>query len=277
MRLGPAAVLVVDDRPYLVDCGEGAPRQLLRSGRRLQTVDHVFVTHHHFDHISDLGNFLVYAWFAGRTEPVDVWGPPPIEELLDDVVRLYATSCAFHVADGGLPPFDRLPRAHAIAVDAVSSRGVEVGVEVMADERITVRACPVRHGDAPTLAFRFRTPDADVVFGADRGFDGDALVDFARGADVLVHEVLHLPTMRQLYAGWPEAVFDHFRRNHTSPEDVGRTAAAAGVRTVVVNHVLPDAASPSLDEWRAMVATEFDGDVVVGTDLLEIPLPGRDA
>src|SRR5690348_1981464 len=83
-RHGPANVVVVDGVPYLIDCGEGAPRQFVRAGLGFPDVDHVFITHQHFDHNCDLGNFLAYAWFAGRRAPVDVYGPPRLAGLLDD-------------------------------------------------------------------------------------------------------------------------------------------------------------------------------------------------
>ncbi|GII65927.1 hydrolase [Sphaerisporangium krabiense] len=265
-RHGPANAVVVDGVPYLVDCGEGAPRQFVRAGLSLTEVDNVFVTHQHFDHNSELGNFLAYTWFAGRRAPVDVWGPPRLEGLLADYARQNGFDFRLRERETGRPPFDPIPRAHELEMSGPIEREPVV---VMTDERVSVSAIRVNHGLVPSVAYRFRTPGRDIVFSGDRGGQDD-IAGFARGADVLVHEVLHYEAMLQTFPAAPEAVLRHYREDHTSPEDVGRIATEAGVRTVVLNHILPDNDLVGDDEWVRLVAKTFDGEILLGTDLLEI-------
>lgn len=265
-RTGPANVVVVDGVVYLVDCGEGAPRQFMRAGLNFPDVDHVFITHQHFDHNSDLGNFLAYSWFTGRRRPVDVWGPPRLEGLLGDYVRMNEFDFRLREVETGRSPFDPIPRPHELDMDGE----IKVqAVEVLVDERVKVSAIRVNHGLIPSVAYRFRTPDRDVVFSGDRGGQDD-IASFARGADVLVHEVLHYEAMLQTFPNAPDAVFEHYRTDHTSPEDVGRVAAEAGVRKVVLNHVLPDNDLVDDAEWLRLVSKTFDGEIVLGTDLVEV-------
>jgi ribonuclease BN (tRNA processing enzyme) len=264
-RTGPASVVLVDGVAYLVDCGEGAPRQLIRAGLRLGDVDHVFITHQHFDHNSDLGNFLAYAWFAGRRNQVHVWGPPRLEGLLGDYIRMNEFDFRLREAETGRSPFDPIPVAHELDPESdIKHRAVEI----LVDERVSISAIRVNHGMIPSVAYRFRTPDRDIVFSGDRGGQDD-IAGFSRGADVLVHEVLHYEAMVQTYPNAPEAVLKHYREDHTFPEDVGRVATEAGVKKLVLNHILPDNDLVPDDEWIRLVSKTFDGEIVLGTDLVE--------
>ena len=265
-RLGPSNVVVVDGVPYLVDCGEGAPRQYVRAGLSFTEVDNVFITHQHFDHNSDLGNFLAYTWFAGRRRPIDVWGPPRLEGLLADYVSLNEFDFRLREKETGRPPFDPIPVAHEIDPEGPIRQGPVV---VMSDERVSVQALRVNHGLIPSVAYRFSTPDREIVFSGDRGGKDD-IATFAAGADVLVHEVLHYEAMLETFPNASEAVLRHYREDHTSPEQVGRIATEAGVQTLVLNHILPDNDLVDDDEWLRLVAKTFDGEIVIGVDLLEV-------
>src|SRR5262245_11816634 len=77
----PAQVILANDTPYIVDCGNGVARQLVIAGVPLNKLRHVFVTHHHSDHNADYGNLLWLAWAAGLKNRVDTWGPPPLAKM----------------------------------------------------------------------------------------------------------------------------------------------------------------------------------------------------
>src|SRR5207245_11572412 len=84
----------------------------------------------------------------------------------------------------------------------------------------------------PAFAFRFACPDRSIVFSGDTN-KSDDLIRLAKGADVLVHEALYVPAVDRLVARIPNAATlkKHIIDSHTSVEDVGRVAAAAGVKT----------------------------------------------
>lgn len=73
------------------------------------------------------------------------------------------------------------------------------GVRVMGDERMTVSTIRVNHGQMPSVGYRFETPDLKIVFSGDRGDRGDDLARFARGADVLFHEISDLEVDHQIH------------------------------------------------------------------------------
>ena len=104
-----------------------------------------------------------------------------------------------------------------------------------------VTACLVPHGPIkPAFAYRFDTAGRSIVISGDTGYS-EALIDLARGADVLVHEAIYLPAIDRLLAKNPNAATlrSHLIEGHTTPEDAGRVATAAGVRHLVLSHLVP--------------------------------------
>jgi len=83
---------------------------------------------------------------------------------------------------------------------------------------------------------------------------------FPAGVDRLVATVPNAATLKQ-------SILSH----HTSAEDAGRVAQAAGVKTLVLSHLVPpDDPAITDDMWLASARTHFHGTVIVGKDLLEI-------
>jgi ribonuclease BN (tRNA processing enzyme) len=97
----------------------------------------------------------------------------------------------------------------------------------------------------------------------------------ARGADVLVHEALWLPAVDKIIgnsnASNLPALRAHLINSHTSVEDCGRVAAAAGVKTLVLSHLVPSD-DPSITEqmWIDAARPYFAGEIVVARDLMEV-------
>ena len=79
-RSGPSQIIVIGDRGYVVDCGDGVARQMMAAGV-FRTLRHVFITHHHSDHNADYGTLLLLAWGDSLKTPVDTWGPPPLARM----------------------------------------------------------------------------------------------------------------------------------------------------------------------------------------------------
>jgi ribonuclease BN (tRNA processing enzyme) len=144
---------------------------------------------------------------------------------------------------------------------------------VLQNDEVTVRACLVRHPMIEqAYAFRFDSKDRSVVISGDTAYAPE-LITFAKGADVLVHEVMYLPGLEALLKRVPNAARfrEHLLASHTMPEDVGRVAAQADVKTLVLTHFVPgDDASITDDQWAEGVRKYFKGRIVVGKDLMEI-------
>jgi ribonuclease BN (tRNA processing enzyme) len=138
------------------------------------------------------------------------------------------------------------------------------------DERVTVRCSVVRHPMVPVaLAYRIDGPDRSLVFSGDTT-RSDALIALARGADVLVHEVLYPNAIAGQAAGSARSVAKHILESHTPVEDVGRIAQEAGVKTLVLSHFVPDNNADAEKAWLPLARKHFAGEVILGRDLLEI-------
>jgi ribonuclease BN (tRNA processing enzyme) len=124
----------------------------------------------------------------------------------------------------------------------------------------------------PSFAYRFECADRSIVISGDTR-PSPALVALARGADVLVHEVMHLPSLDALIASEPSAATlrEHLLASHTTTEQVGRIATEAGVGTLVLSHFVPGGYPFVRDEvWHDAVRPHFSGRLVVGRDLMEL-------
>ena len=256
-RSGPSQIIVVGDRGYVVDCGDGVARQMMIAGV-FRTLRHVFLTHHHSDHNADYGTLLLLAWGDALKTPVDAWGPPPIARMTRLFFEMNEADLSIREKDEGRPPLRPLVRAHEL----------KRGGPVMKDDRVTVTCAVVDHPLVPlALAYRFDCPDRSIVISGDTR-RSDALIRLARGADVLVHETLYLPAA----PGAPgSALRKHVVDSHTAVEDVGRIAHEAGVKTLVLSHFVPAENPPITDEqWLQGASVHFRGRIVVGRDLMEL-------
>lgn len=122
-------------------------------------------------------------------------------------------------------------------------------------------------------AFKFELGDKKIVFSGDTVYF-PPLAEFAQGADYLIHEVLYVPALDALMSRRPNAerLKASIMSHHTRAEDVGRIATEAKAKTLVLNHfVPPDDKSMTPQIWADAVRPTFEGKIVVGHDLLELP------
>ncbi|MDR7304315.1 ribonuclease BN (tRNA processing enzyme) [Haloactinomyces albus] len=307
-RNGIASAVAVGARTYLVDAGQAATHQLFRSGLPDDSVRGVFVTHLHSDHIADLYNLVWLNWAPqqpGETSPtVEVFGPGRASGLPDSgsdspastvnpenptpgTVDYFTSSIAATAYDVNERMRDterrdirEAFRAHDITVPEVGAGHAGPFAPPMepwtvhSDEAVTVSAILVDHRPVyPAFAFRFDTAEGSVVFSGDTT-RCDNVVRLARGADVLVHEVIDLDHYAD--QDMPPKKREHLRKSHTDVNEVGELAAAAGVRTLVLDHLVPaDVTAVSDREWKRKAQQGFEGEVVVGRDPMEIAVGER--
>ena len=262
-RAAPSQVIVVGDACYVIDCGNGVARQLILARLQLGSVRGVFITHQHSDHNADYGNLLWLAWASDLTRRVETYGPPPLVTMTKQFLALNDADIRTRIADEGRPPLEPLIAAHEITRSGA----------VMHDDNVKVSAALVEHPPvSPAFAYRFDCPDRSIVISGDTR-PSQALIELARGADVLVHEVMHVPSIEALLARESNAsrLREHLLASHTTTEQVGRVATEAGVHTLVLSHFVPGGHPFVPDQvWHDAVRPYFSGNLVVGRDLLEL-------
>jgi ribonuclease BN (tRNA processing enzyme) len=262
-RANPANVVMVNDRSYVVDCGYGVTRQLVDAGIEAHEVRTILITHNHSDHMLELGPLVYNAWAGGLREPIDVWGPPPVGKIMASFLESVAYDIDIRMGDEGRPDLRKLVRVHEC-----ESPGPMFEADGLKVNATTVRHPPLTHA----YAYRFDTPGRSIVLSGDTTYSPE-LIALARGADVLVHEVMHLASLDQMLSRVPNA--PALRRNliggHTTTEQLGRVAAEAGVKTLVLSHFVPGD-DPSITDamWTESIRKNFAGEIVVGRDLLTV-------
>src|SRR5688572_5041927 len=259
----PAQVIVVNDVAYVIDCGDGVARQLVFAGIRLAQLRHIFLTHQHSDHNADYGNLLLLAWTAGLRTRVDCWGPPPLKQMTAHFMEMNSYDIHTRTKDEGRIPLQPLIHIHELT---------ESGL-VLEDENVKVRSTLVDHPPViPSFGYRFDCPDRSIVISGDTR-PSDNLIKLAHKADVLVHDALYPPAIDRLVAGVSNAASlkKSIMSHHTSADDAGRVAKAAGVKTLVLSHLVPPDDPEVTDQmWIDAASQHFDGKIIVGKDLLEI-------
>jgi ribonuclease BN (tRNA processing enzyme) len=262
-RRNPSTLLLINDVPYVIDCGTSTSQQLLAAGVTLNRLRYVFLTHMHSDHMLEYGPLVYNAWIAGLRTRVDAYGPPPLKSATQAFWEYVKFDIDTRIEDEGRPD----PRPLLVVSELDTPRVVLDNADVKVTSATVVHP-PITHA----YAYRFDTKDRSVVISGDTNYSS-ALVALAKGADVLVHEVIYLPAIDRLLANIPNAVTlrKHLVDSHTVPEDVGRVAAQAQVKTLVLSHFVPGDDPTITDEmWTEGVRKHYQGPIVVGRDLMEI-------
>ncbi|MDU6748461.1 MAG: MBL fold metallo-hydrolase, partial [Bradyrhizobium sp.] len=262
----PANLVVVNGTPFVIDCGMGVSRQLVNAGVPIPSVKYILISHHHSDHNLEYGNLVYNAWAAGLSTPIQSFGPKGLEAMTRSFWETNKFDVDTRIGDEGRPD----PRPLLIAKD-IDADGV-----VVKTADVTVTAFRTPHPPiTDNFAYKFETPDGTIVFSSDTAYN-PKLAEFARGADVLVHECLYVPAVDRLVIKTKNGATlkKHLLESHTTTEDVGRIAAAAGVKALVLSHFVPgDDPEVTDEDWTRDVKKNYSGRIVVAKDLMELKLP----
>jgi ribonuclease BN (tRNA processing enzyme) len=242
----------------------------------VRDVGTIFLTHHHDDHIAGLGTLMSTAWDNQRTQPINVYGPPRTEELVKSAVQYFNISAEIRIADGGRTvPIAQVFLGHDVG-PGIAYQDANVRVTAAENTHFAFHTGAAA-GKFKSYGYRFETPDRVVVFTGDTG-PNDAITTLARGADLLVSEANSVQERMQslmatgqwqvMTAAEQAGIKRQMTQGHLSTDDVGRMAAQAAVKTVVLTHLT---AKPDNDysSWVGDVKKHFSGQVLVAKDLAE--------
>lgn len=304
-RAGTSTAVRVDGAVYLFDCGMGSIRNY-RDHADWGELRGVFLTHHHSDHIYDLGAYLVTGWeVPGESfaRPIEVHGPDSpshrpamsddcdssstrasggpamtstveiVDALLD---RVFASDIAVRMVDEGRSDPHEWIRARNIEVPEsaeahpVNRRHPEMEPFIVyEDEMVSISAILVDHRLCfPAFGFRIDSQYGSVAISGDTAVSRN-LERLACGVDLLVHEVMDLPGILRTFPDGPtrDGIEVHLRESHTSYTEVGKLARQADAKSLVLNHVVPNTpGAADLTAMRSTAVVDFGGPVVVAED-----------
>ncbi|WP_041164988.1 MBL fold metallo-hydrolase [Mesorhizobium opportunistum] len=259
-----SSLLEIGGRTIVVDCGLGVTHGLVDAGISLKALDLIFITHLHSDHVLELGPLIHTAWTAGLASPVSVFGPPGTGHYWHRFCQAMEFDIEIRIADEGRPDIR----------DLVSINEFGEG-QVLRQSGLKVTALRVDHPPVTDcFALRFDHDGKSVVFSADTAFF-PPLADFAEGADILVHEAMLEEGIERLVArtGNGARLREHLLASHSFAEEAGRIASDAGVKRLVLNHLIPaDDAEIGDADWVAAVRKTWAGDLTIARDGLVVEL-----
>ena len=258
-----SSVIEISGRPYLIDCGLGVTRQFVEAGYTLADVHTILLTHLHSDHCLELGPLLHTVWCSSPKRTVRIHGPNRTKALVEKFFDSMAYDIGMRMADERqMDPSDMFEVTEY-------SEG-----PVFSDDLVHVTALEVVHPPVETYSLKLRTSEKIVVLSGDTSYF-PPLSDFAAGADVLVHEVMHREGTERMCDRLKDIkpnLMAHMVASHTLGDDVGRIASRAGVKHLVLNHFTPsDDSRTGPGEFEALVRQTWDGPLTVGADLTVIP------
>lgn len=258
-------LLCLNGQAIVVDCGLGVTKGLVDQGMQLKDLSTIFITHLHSDHYLELGPLIHTAWTAGLKTVVDVWAPEGIDLYWDRFLESMKADIDLRMDDEGRPDVRALVRIHVIDEREVTER-----------DGLIVEAIRAHHPPlVDCFALSFRAADRHVVFSGDTA-PLPQLIEFARGADLLVHEAMlesALPALLKRIGNGSEKLMAHWKAAHSFAHDAAQTAASAQVKALALNHLIPsDDPAYTQSTWQEAVNPHWAGSLFVGRDGLRIPL-----
>ena len=264
-RMMCSQAVFVDGRGYLIDCGYGTLARMTEMGIRPAELGIVLITHHHSDHNADYAALVNMAWILGLRSPMRVAGPAPMLRIHEAAIALQREDIDIRIKATGREPIEK-----SFAVSEIARPG-----PVFSDDRVKVTSAKVDHSPFElALGFRFDTPQGGIAFSGDTAV-ADSVVELARGAHTLVHEAMYLPGIDAMLAKRPYVppnLKNFLVNGHTSAEDAGRIAARAGVKRLVLTHLLPGDEPIADDVWRGEAAKHFAGEIVIARDKMIVSM-----
>lgn len=254
---GPATAVVVGSRVFLFDAGDNVERQLAAADMPANGVEAVFFTHLHSDHVLGYPDLIFTSWVAGRRAALKAFGPPGLKAMTTHLIEAFADD--IEVRTNGL---ERAMKG-GYNVTARETRG---GV-VYDSAGVRVTAFRVPHGAWPVaLGYRIAAMGKTIVISGDTKFS-DEVMRQSKGVDVLVHEVYassKVDPEETLPSGanWQKYLVSA----HTSDVEIGRIAASANPKLVILTHLISMGASDDV-MIAAVHSGGYKGRVVVAHDL----------
>jgi ribonuclease BN (tRNA processing enzyme) len=258
-RRGPATAIGLGERVVLVDAGRGLADALRLAGIPNQQPDTVYLTSLLPENVIGLDDLLLVGWINGRTAPLRIVGPRGTRALTDALIT--AHRAGFEARAGGMGIRSPAPSFEVIEISGDWSEQ---------SGEFQVRAGELPGGPIDAFAYRFEAHDRSAVI-AGTGWAEAALVAFAKGANLLVHEAAYIPSpeiAKQMEFDEDPALLLRAAREHTAIDAVGALAQRADVETLVLVRMRPP---PVYDlQITSVVDDDFDGRIVIAEDGDEI-------
>jgi len=270
-RFSSAQVLRAGKEILLLDCAEGTQIQLRRNKFSLLKINHIFITHMHGDHFFGLIGLLTSLHLLGRENPIHVYGPEALKQIIDLQLGLSYTTLKYEVIyhqtkqevqsvifEDKQITVSTIPLAHGIPCCGFLVREKELArsirKDIVLEKRIPLSAykdlqagLDVYGLEGELIANKDVTlpgrPPSSYAYCTDTGYSED-LPAYIKGVDLLFHEATFMEKEVSLARD----------KHHSTACDAARIATLAGAKKLIIGHFsarYKDLA-PLLEEARAV-------------------------
>ena len=266
-RFGPSILVEAGGKKLLFDCGRGAAQRLWQIKVPLGQIDALFLTHLHSDHVVGIPDVWLTGWMPGafgrRAIPFLVFGPGGTKDMIDNLAKAFSWDITIRNKETNKAPSGALTDATDIK-------------EGFTWEKDGVKVTPftVRHSAFidSALGYRIDYAGRSVILSGDTRY-ADNLVRFAKGADVVIHEV----AAANEHSMKTSPLINQILGFHTSPEDAGKVFEQTKPKLAVYSHIVlltaePTIPPPTMDEVIVRTKRVYKGPLQPGEDLLSIEI-----
>ena len=258
LRYGPSSLVSYEGTNYLIDAGSGVTQRLSEAGIKPGEIDYFFITHLHSDHIVDLYQLFISGWHTGRETKFKVYGPKGLKSHFDKIFEAYKEELDLR------KEWEKRPNVEGLAYE-ITEINNELKIEL---DNATIESVKVDHHPVdPAFGYKFILGPKNIIFSGDTRYC-KVLEKSSKDADILVHEVFvgldYDPVRMSL------DTIENISDYHTTPEEIGILASNASVKKLILNHFVP----PVFDEDVLVerISKHFDGEIVVGKDLMQFDI-----
>ena len=261
---GRAQACVAVETPehlYIIDAGSGSAATANLSNVPMEKLRGILITHFHSDHISDIGDFNLNSWVAGRPEPLQIIGPTGVERIVDGFNMAYELDRGYRVAHHGAELLNP-------ELGTLQSKTIAEGI-IVDQDGLRITAFEVSHPPIePAFGYRLDYGDRSVVISGD-SLVTDKIVEISNGADVVLHDAMSLQLVRGA-AGMARTtgntrlatVLQDIQDYHATTDDLNRLSSEAEIGQLALYHLVP---APR----NAMALRAFSNDIPEGALLTE--------
>lgn len=238
---GRAQACVAIETPehlYIVDAGSGSATTANLSGVPVEKLRGILLTHFHSDHISDIGNFNLNSWVAGRAAPMKIIGPEGVARIVEGFNIVYELDRGYRVAHHGADLLD--PN-----LGLLESQTVGEGI-IVDEDGLRITAFEVSHPPIePAFGYRMDYGGRSVVISGD-SLVTEKIIEMSDGADVVLHDAMALQLVRgaegmarNVGNTRMATVLHDIQDYHASTADLRQLAEEASIGQLALYHLVP--------------------------------------
>ena len=235
-RVSSGLMVEIGGDPLIFDLGAGVLHRLSCSLQEITKIEHIFISHLHVDHVSDIVALIQSLWLSGYDKTLNIYGPSDMQKMAKVIGEVFP---------------------YLVGKVKLKYHQLEPGFQVKM-KNWNVLAFPVDHGDIEAYGFHIEAEGKRVVYSGDTA-PSKEVVKAATGADLLIHECSVPDEFKEIYT------------THTTPGDLGKLAAEAKVKALVLVHLYPQL-EEELGEALRSIRTSFSGKIIVPRDTQIITL-----